>query len=247
MRRIVRRKLDKKTQTYLDMKTAEILGKPEGARATLAKQLWRSAKGTAAFGVIKRKLRRMATGRERCMYCEDSSGASIDHFWPLARYPLRAFRWKNYLYACAWCNSHEKRDQFPISWVSRKPLLIDPTIDDPMDHLVLDRHTGRFEARDGSSKGRPTIHVFGLNRRPDLPEGRRDAFKTLELLLGYYAELAARGNVVEASVIKAHVQKRPFSSVFAHLLETASSPASTVIHPACLAALRAYPEIRGWL
>jgi hypothetical protein len=63
--------------------------------SALARKLWKQAKKTAPFIEIRRKLREMATGLRRCMYCEDSSAVTIDHFWPIAVSPRRAFRWKN--------------------------------------------------------------------------------------------------------------------------------------------------------
>ena len=68
-----------------------------------AAKLWRAQrsgrKRAAAFEDVRRTLQKMATGRQRCMYCEDSRGAGIDHFRPRATYPERAFAWDNYLLA----------------------------------------------------------------------------------------------------------------------------------------------------
>ncbi|MBW8876770.1 MAG: hypothetical protein JF614_17545 [Acidobacteria bacterium] len=103
----------------------------------------------------------MASGLERCMYCEDSEGTAIEHFWPKSVYPERAFDWLNYLIACSRCNSNFKRDQFPLD-AAGAPLLVNPSEEEPLDHLSFSPSTGRFEPR--SPKGDPSIDVFGLNR-----------------------------------------------------------------------------------
>jgi len=143
------------------------------------------------FDEVKRKLRRMAPGRERCMYCEDSEGTDIDHFRPKSRYPSHAFRWPNYLYACSRCNSNEKRYDFPLD-AAGNPLLIDPTAEDPSPHFQLVPETGQLVPL--SPKGESTAQVFGLNRREVLTEGRRYAWTTLlELLRAYTSSTETTG------------------------------------------------------
>jgi uncharacterized protein YbaR (Trm112 family) len=82
--------------------------------------------------------------------------------------PLRTFDWLNDLLACTHCNSHHKRDQFPC--VDGVPMLIDPTAEDPADHLRLVLAAGHYAPL--TSKGRETIDVFQLNR-PVLVRGRK--------------------------------------------------------------------------
>lgn len=43
---------------------------------------WDSARKTSVFKTILRVLKSMAGNRERCMYCLDSHGTDIEHFWP---------------------------------------------------------------------------------------------------------------------------------------------------------------------
>ncbi|MGW0577505.1 HNH endonuclease [Streptomyces sp. NPDC002920] len=121
---------------------------------------------------MKTLLESMAHGRARCMYCDDSRGTDIDHFQPLKLAPLRAFTWDNHLLACSFCNSNLKRDQYPVD-TAGACLLVDPTADDPADHLYLLLRCGEYDSY--GAKGEHTIRVFGLNR-PDLVRGRRDAF-----------------------------------------------------------------------
>ncbi|HYO53693.1 hypothetical protein [Archangium sp.] len=132
-----------------------------------ARRLW-AQKDNTAFREIRARLRAMAPGRERCMYCEDSAAEDIEHFWPRKHFPLRAFDWLNYLLACSCCNSNYKREQFPRD-DSGAPLLINPTVDDPMEHLELSPVTGMFT--DLTPKGAESIGVFGLNHRSILVRG----------------------------------------------------------------------------
>ena len=87
----------------------------------------------------------MAGSRQRCMYCEDSRGTQIDHFWPIARYKERTFIWDNMLLVCSACNQ-KKGDRFDLD-ASGKPLLIDPTAEEPWDFLYFDSGTGMITAR----------------------------------------------------------------------------------------------------
>jgi uncharacterized protein (TIGR02646 family) len=100
-------------------------------------KLWRQRKNRT-FEEIRRVLNLMATGRSRCMYCEDNEGTDIEHFYPRSNYTERTFLWQNYLLACSSCNSNSKRDQFPLD-VAGRPIMIDPTIDDPAEHLSFTR------------------------------------------------------------------------------------------------------------
>jgi hypothetical protein len=108
----------------------------------------------------------MAPGIEQCMYCGDT-GTEIDHFEPISRNPLRTFDWLNHLLACVNCNSRAKLAAFPID-AHGHPLLIDPTAEDPFDHLRLSLPFGRYEPL--TDKGRTTIKVCSLNR-PQLERG----------------------------------------------------------------------------
>lgn len=247
MRRILRKKLSPEASRALAKLGAAVAGAPPGEQAAVARSLWRRSKRSKALKEVRRKLKRMATGRIRCMYCEDSRAVHVDHFRPLAMFPRQAFRWQNLLYACAYCNSNRKREQFPTDLSTGTPLLVKPTLDDPRDHLVLVPTTGRFTARHGSPKGNPTIRVFGLNTRPELPSGRRDAFMALQRLITEYATYRRDGDDAGAADVKAQVLRHPFSSVLDALLEIADGPAASLLRPDCLAALNAYPEIKTWL
>ncbi len=168
MIRIVRVDLPSDAVSRLASKTRDIQGHPEPQRSKHAHKMWDRAQIRVK---LKQVLREMAPGREYCMYCGDNHGTDIDHFEPIAANPLRTFDWLNHLLACSTCNSHCKRDRFPTD-PAGNPLLIDPTVEDPFDHLLLNVTLGEYLAL--SDKGAATIEVCQLNRAT-LAQGRAEA------------------------------------------------------------------------
>lgn len=138
--------------------TAVLHGHGDQARSH-ARTLWNRSREQRRG--LRQALNLMAPGYQRCMYCGDSEGTSVDHFEPIARNPLRTFDWFNHLLACSHCNSSQKGAKFPVDGDGR-PLLIDPCLEDPFDHLALSLSVGEY--RPLSAKGTATIDVLGLNR-----------------------------------------------------------------------------------
>lgn len=240
MKRLQRLPLSPTTQAFLGKRTSAV-ARAADPRAE-ASRLW-DLQQNRAFQEIRATLRQMASGIERCMYCEDGAGTAIEHFWPKASYPDRAFAWANYLLACSLCNSNFKRDQFPCD-ASGRPLLIDPTEEEPLDHLTLSPSTGSFLAR--SPKGEWSIRVFGLGRDA-LEKGRRAAWTALEILLIGYAQAHRNGDGERSARIEFTVRHHPFAGVLAALLRMARGPdAALLVAADCLAALRRHPEIHSW-
>jgi uncharacterized protein (TIGR02646 family) len=240
MKRIQRLPLSPETLAFL-RRRSEAVAAAVDTQAE-ARRLW-ELRANKAFREIRDALRRMAPGIERCMYCEDSQGTAIEHFWPRAGYPDRAFDWFNYLIACSGCNSNFKRDRFPLD-AAGVPLLVNPTAEEPLDHLSFSPSTGRFEPK--SPKGDPSIAVFGLNRTT-LTKGRADAWTVLEQLLIRYAEFKALGEAAKAEKIESAVRNHPFAGVFAALLRMAAGPdADLLIDGDCLQVLQSRPEIGTW-
>jgi uncharacterized protein (TIGR02646 family) len=148
----------------------------------LAAIMWPKARKTKLFedGVLA-VLSRMAGTRERCMYCEDSRGTDVEHFWPKAVYPTKTFSWPNLLLACVRCQ-RGKGDRLPL--VAGKPLVIDPTVDEPWDYLFFVPETGRITARFDANnvpiaKGGETIRLLKLDDEA-LNEGRKRAVRNLQ-------------------------------------------------------------------
>lgn len=142
----------------LNVLTGVLVGSGAQARQ-MARDLWN--RNRLPRRGLREVLNEMAPGYQRCMYCGDSQGTSVDHFEPISRNPIRTFDWLNHLLACSFCNSSQKGSRYPVD-EDGNALLIDPTVDDPFDHLVLSLSAGEYRAR--TRKGTETIAVLGLNR-----------------------------------------------------------------------------------
>ena len=169
------------------------------------------------------------------MYCGDNLGTDIDHFDPIGRTSLKTFHWPNHLLACSFCNSNQKRDKFPCD-AQGSCLLVDPTSEDPNEHLRLILSSGQFIGR--TEKGRKTIEVFGLNR-PDLIRGRWNAFLTRSAVLCRIHELAGAGRDTEARNHMWALSEEPHASVLNAMLQTVELPdADDILGPEIVATLR---------
>jgi len=146
MRRIARRTLTPRIARFLRDKQAEAnaSGNPTA--------IWNRTRRTKNMRAVESTLQGMSGRRQRCMFCEDSRGTDIDHFWPKVPYPERTFVWENLLWVCAGCN-RKKGPRFLLD-DQGKPLLIDPTADNPWNHLYFDSHTGVIVARVDHVTGR---------------------------------------------------------------------------------------------
>lgn len=176
MRRVHRAVLPARAQAYLDRK----------ANAVAAQEVdltWKAARQTQALAAVVRTLQAMMGPRQRCMYCVDSHGSDIEHFWPKASYPAKAFLWPNLLLCCTECGRF-KGDRFPLT-VAGEPLLVDPSVDDPWEYLDFDPDTGNLTARyDAISrapapKGECTVRMLQLDRREGVAEGYMRTFRRL--------------------------------------------------------------------
>lgn len=179
MRRIRRRGLPNRAALFLARKQAELDATEESVQLD---QFWRRVRQTKTMGMVADVLRDMARKRQRCMYCEDSRGTDIEHFWPKQPYRGRTFEWLNLLLVCTGCN-RVKGDRFPLSH-DGKPDLIDPTTEDPWDSLFFDAATGNVTARFGEDgaprrKGRATTELLPLDHEP-LTEGRLRCLRNIK-------------------------------------------------------------------
>jgi uncharacterized protein (TIGR02646 family) len=181
MRKLTRPALPKAAQTYLSQSQAAIDVDP-----TLLEQRWKSARQTKAFHTVIKTLRGMAGSTERCMYCVDSHGCDVEHFRPKQRYTQHAFDWLNFLLCCTECGRF-KGDRFPTE--NGHPLLIDPSIDDPWEHLDFDPDTGNLTARfdlakkGWSAKGEKTVELLQFDRREALSKVYQTTFRRLSNLV----------------------------------------------------------------
>ncbi|MFC0865718.1 HNH endonuclease [Sphaerimonospora cavernae] len=185
--------------------------------------MWNSAKGLR--DELTAQLALMALGIRACMYCGGCLSTGIDHFEPLTQAPLRAFDWLNHLLACAHCNSHQKRDLFPRDEQGR-PLLIDPSSEDPDDHLELMLATGTYEAL--TPRGEATIDVFGLNR-DDLVRSRRYAVIRTASMLRDRSRLLQEGDTERAGEVLVSLLGQPFAGVLHAMLRYRDLPGAALV------------------
>src|SRR5258706_10052016 len=115
-----------------------------------AEREWKSARQIGPLRTVYGILKTMAGRRERCMYCGDSHGTDIEHFWPKADHPDRMFRWPNLLLCCTECGRF-KGSRFPLE--NGVPMLVDPTAEDPWQFLDFDPATGVIVARYDNGAG----------------------------------------------------------------------------------------------
>ena len=145
---------------------------------------WASARQTQKLETVLGKLRTMAGERQRCMYCSDSAGTDIEHFWPKSAYHQKMFSWPNLLLCCTGCGRDNKGSKFPLQ--NGTPLLIDPADgSDPWDHLDFSPTTGAIIPRMNalgavSEKGDETVRLLKLDRRDAVTIGYQKSFRRIK-------------------------------------------------------------------
>lgn len=120
----------------------------------------------------------------KCCYCEkreeQAKYRDVEHYRPKSTYWWLAWTWENLLFSCIDCNREHKRDQFPLLPDDQallaeqlppgeeRPLIIDPSRDDPMPHIEFRRETvqkiERWRPYGLTDRGRTTIQACGLDR-----------------------------------------------------------------------------------
>jgi len=189
MRRVTRSPLPAPTQAALNRRQ-QAADKKRASGTLKVQSTWDGARKTKPLVTVLKALKEMAGERERCMYCGDSHGTDIEHFWPKTPYPERLFRWANMLLCCTECGRF-KGERFPLD-LTGLPLLVDPSSVNPWDYLDFNPDTYNFVARFDlatnapSLRGAKTVELLQLDRREALEAGYR---KTHRRIL---AEVAAR-------------------------------------------------------
>lgn len=183
MQKIPRLALPAETAAALDRKQSAA-NKKSAAGVLDIDATWKSARKTKPLILALAVLQQMAGNRQRCMYCGDSHGTDIEHFWPKTPYPDKMFRWLNYLLCCTECGRF-KRNKFRLDQ-HQSPLLIDPTVDEPWEFLDFDPATGNIVARfdtttnDWKLKGAETVAALHLDRREGLAASYQQTHRRLK-------------------------------------------------------------------
>ena len=106
---------------------------------------------------IRQTLLRLSN--KKCAYCEcyiaeESKYMEVDHFRPKSSHPDKVVQWDNLLPSCKRCNVNKWSYDVDV-----EGQIIDPTIQNPNDHLYL----LNFQFRDKDVVGRNSIDVCNLN------------------------------------------------------------------------------------
>ena len=131
----VKRTLDSKVLATLEQKRNDLASVPAGVERIAAR--WKRFCQSKSGKAVRRHLRRIFI---RNVPIAKKHGAStVDHYRPKTKYPSQVFWWNNFLLCCDNCNRY-KAEKFAI--VNRKPLLLNPCRDDPLDFFTWDPQTG---------------------------------------------------------------------------------------------------------
>lgn len=101
----------------------------------------------------------LAMSHSKCVYCEtrideESKYMEVDHYYCKDQHPTKVVEWTNLLPSCKRCNVNKSSYD-----VATEGELVDPTQDDPRQHLVLLNY--RLRGRD--DKGRRVVEHTYLN------------------------------------------------------------------------------------
>lgn len=239
MIRIVREPIPETLSADLARYTAQISDSDEKQKK--AAYLWQhTTVRTRVYGPLKNSLRQMATGLEYCMYCGESRGTAVDHFEPVTRNPLKTFDWLNHLLACSNCNSSQKGDRFPVA-EDGSPLLIDPTVEDPFDHLLLAFSIGAYEPL--TRKGKETIRVCDLNNDV-LARGRMNALDVVQMLLQDWMEADLLNDIDRKDRLICLVQDQPLADVCQSMLRQAHSNNAELLFQPGISGILRRPDLQ---
>ena len=228
MRRHRRIDLSPETAKALDRRNNAVGKKVDINPAIDATATWEGSRKTKYMTAVVKTLRTMTEPLHRCMYCGDSHGTDVEHFWPKAKYPRKMYEWLNLLLCCAECG-RIKRDKFPLR--GNQPLLIDPTLDDPWKHLDFDPQTGNISSRfclavnDWDERGTQTVKCLELDRREALSNTLLKSYRRLshlvdESIAAGQADLhrfleADDTGLLEWCLFGTGVSRKPFSDLVA--------------------------------
>ena len=207
------------------------------ARVGAARRMFGRAE-RRTFQEVRERLAAVSPPGRACYYCERDRFRDIDHIRPLRHYPEQAFDWSNYVYACTICNQDRKRDRYAVidgagnlkafdrSWPIDAPVptglqaLIDVRREDPLDFLILDFETGRFEPvgddRQRIQRAAFTCGLFGLNN-DDLARARQHARRAFRHYLELHLQALAADRLDKAERIIEEIKELPQPTVLVEM------------------------------
>jgi uncharacterized protein (TIGR02646 family) len=211
-------------------------------RVTLAERHWNNRTNNRAFDAVKTALQ-ILRPNSYCCYCESDRTSAIEHIWPKAYYPDRAFVWENYLYACSKCNSEHKKAKWAIfcadtgvdyveeiswhcqqegRWIKNPPPQGDPVFldlcqEDPQALIRLDLETFEFVPHTHAPREQVRVHyTIEILRLNDgfLPEAREHSFRAYRDKLRDYVALSVVERKLQVEQKAAAFQNVPQKTVW---------------------------------
>ena len=160
--------------------------KPVELTADLQKELTQEFKllGSSVWNInfIKRDL--LLSSNDKCCYCEanineESKYLEVEHFHHKDLYKDEVLEWDNLLPSCKKCNGTKNNHD------TVKEPIVNPTRDDPKNHLSLWRY--RIKGKD--NLGKLTVSVLDLNNQDRLVKKRFEVGNALQDKLEFLNEL----------------------------------------------------------
>jgi uncharacterized protein (TIGR02646 family) len=188
----------------------------------------------------------LSMSHNKCVYCEtrvdeEAKYMEIDHYFCKGAHPNEVVAWNNLVPSCKRCNVNKGSYDVAVHGS-----LIDPTIDDPADHLSLINF--RFRGRD--AKGKRAIEAIYLNDTNRVVRARFDVGSSVSEAIEKLVELAEECISNPGQARKVTQLER---GVFALLEETRpsseySATAATIVasHPDYIGLRQALLELGRW-
>ncbi|MFK5970811.1 MAG: HNH endonuclease [Candidatus Marithrix sp.] len=155
---------------------------------------------------IRQKLLQMSNGT--CVYCGtkiDDATMDVDHYLPSSLFPYLAYCWDNLVSSCKKCNQNIKSDFSPASLTEKKIVedilsdkfeydlvydkqqllksindrLIEPTFDDPEEHLEFNPEFYLYESK--TKIGKLTVSKFFSHK--EIAENWEDLSKFIQKII----------------------------------------------------------------
>lgn len=203
------------------------------------KRAWKNFRARNAGKEVHRQLATVSHGK--CYFCERINAETIDHYYPKERYPKWMFHWNN-MVLCCWACNHAKGERFLFQ--NRRPLLLNPATDEPLDYFVWDLQTGAMESvNDPARKLRATTTRTHLRLDEEsLRNERANKLKDVVYLLARVINESPIESDTNERLEAALRPERPYLGIIRFLFRTQNQ-----YQPIIDAARAKLPEIDIWV
>ena len=125
--------------------------------------------------------------KEHCSFCDSYpvahiSKETIEHYYPKAEYPLRAFEWENLFYCCDKCQSEANK------WAFQETLKPDLPTYHFSDYFYFDLASGELKVMenlemdnpDSFAKANAFLMRYGISNNPKRNSARKSVYKDIQ-------------------------------------------------------------------